>query len=120
MGISQTTGPVIASAAKKSTRPLHARSAFDHCEVAFLRFARNDGRGGVKRMSGILFSAYARERRMNDIRALRSEADYDAALEAIESFFVNEPEPDTPEADRFDLLALAIADYERQHWEIMP
>ena len=57
---------------------------------------------------------------MMDIRPLRSEADYDAALEAIETYFVNEPEPGTPEADRFDLLALVIADYERRHWEIEP
>jgi len=28
---------------------------------------------------------------MMDIRPLRSEADYDAALEAIETYFVNEP-----------------------------
>ena len=55
---------------------------------------------------------------MTDIRPLRSEADYDAALAAIETYFVNQPEPGTPEADRFDLLALVIADYERQHWEI--
>jgi HTH-type transcriptional regulator / antitoxin HigA len=55
---------------------------------------------------------------MNDIRPLRSAADYDAALEAIEGYFVNEPEPGTPDADRFDLLALVIADYERRHWEI--
>ena len=55
---------------------------------------------------------------MNDIRPLRTEADYDAALEAIEAYFVNEPEPGTPDADRFDLLALVIADYERRHWEI--
>jgi len=57
---------------------------------------------------------------MTDIRPLRSEADYDAALEAIETFFVNEPQPGTPEADRFDLLALVIADYERRNWEIEP
>jgi HTH-type transcriptional regulator/antitoxin HigA len=55
---------------------------------------------------------------MNDIRPLRTEADYDAALEAIEAYFVNEPELGTPDADRFDLLALVIADYERRHWEI--
>jgi HTH-type transcriptional regulator / antitoxin HigA len=55
---------------------------------------------------------------MNDIRPLRTEADYDAALAAIEAYFVNEPEPGTPDADRFDLLALVIADYERRHWEI--
>jgi HTH-type transcriptional regulator/antitoxin HigA len=55
---------------------------------------------------------------MIDIRPLRSEADYDEALKAIEAYFINEPEPGTSEADRFDLLALVIADYERQHWEI--
>ena len=27
-------------------------------------------------------------------------------------------EPGSPEADRFDLLALVIADYERKHWAI--
>jgi HTH-type transcriptional regulator/antitoxin HigA len=57
---------------------------------------------------------------MNDIRPLRTEADYDAALETIEGYFVNEPEPGTPDADRFDLLALVIADYERRQWEIEP
>jgi HTH-type transcriptional regulator/antitoxin HigA len=55
---------------------------------------------------------------MTDIRPLRTEADYDAALRSIEEYFVNEPDPDTPEADRFDLLALVIADYERRRWEI--
>jgi HTH-type transcriptional regulator / antitoxin HigA len=37
------------------------------------------------------------------IRPLRSEAEYDAALEEIERYFENEPKSDTPEADRFDL-----------------
>jgi len=55
---------------------------------------------------------------MIDIRPLRWEADNDAALEAIEARFVHEPEPGTSEADHFDLLAIAIADYERRHWEI--
>ena len=55
---------------------------------------------------------------MNDVRPLRSEADYDAALEAIEGYFEQEPDPGTPEADRFDLLALVIADYEKRHWSI--
>jgi HTH-type transcriptional regulator / antitoxin HigA len=54
------------------------------------------------------------------IRPLRSEADYDAALEEIEQYFEDEPRPDTPEADRFDLLALIIEDYERKHWPIEP
>jgi HTH-type transcriptional regulator/antitoxin HigA len=54
------------------------------------------------------------------IRPLRSEADYDAALEEIEQYFENEPKPGTLEADRFDLLALIIEDYERRRWPIEP
>ena len=54
------------------------------------------------------------------IRPLRSEADYDAALEEIERYFEKEPTPGTPEADRFDLLALIIEDYERKRWPIDP
>jgi HTH-type transcriptional regulator/antitoxin HigA len=54
------------------------------------------------------------------IRPLRSEADYDAALEEIERYFEDEPKPGTAEADRFDLLALVIEDYERKHWPIDP
>ena len=55
---------------------------------------------------------------MDDIRPLRTEVDYDAALAKIERYFVNEPRPGTPEADRFDLLALVIGDYEDKHWPI--
>jgi HTH-type transcriptional regulator / antitoxin HigA len=54
------------------------------------------------------------------IRLLRSEADYDAALAEIERYFEMEPKPGTPEADRFDLLALVIEDYERKRWPIEP
>jgi HTH-type transcriptional regulator / antitoxin HigA len=53
-------------------------------------------------------------------RPLRSEADYDAALDDIERYFEKEPNPGTPEADRFDLLALIIEDYERKRWRIEP
>ncbi len=52
------------------------------------------------------------------IRPLRSEADYDAMLEEIERYFENEPKPGTEEADRFDLLAVVIEDYERKRWSI--
>ncbi len=54
------------------------------------------------------------------IRPLRSEADYEAALDEIERYFDREPIPGTPEADRFDLLALVIEDYERKRWPIEP
>jgi len=55
-----------------------------------------------------------------DIRPLRSEADYDAALMEIARYFDDQPAPGTPEADRFDLLALVIGDYEGKCWPIDP
>ena len=55
-----------------------------------------------------------------DIRPLRTEADYDWALSEISVYFRHEPEPGTPQADRFDVLASLIANYERTHWPIEP
>jgi HTH-type transcriptional regulator/antitoxin HigA len=54
------------------------------------------------------------------IRPLRSERAYAAALDEIEAYFDSEPKPGTPAADRFDLLALVIEDYEKKHWPIDP
>jgi HTH-type transcriptional regulator/antitoxin HigA len=53
-------------------------------------------------------------------RPIRTEAEYKAALVEIERYFVNEPKKGTPEADRFDLLALLIEAYEDQHHPIGP
>ena len=72
--------------------------------------------------------AYQRDRRgmakaksaNRPIRPLRSEADYETALDLIERNFDNEPAPGTPAADRFDLLALVIEDYENKRWPIEP
>ena len=52
------------------------------------------------------------------IRPLRTEADYETALAEVERYFENEPRPGTREADRFDLLALVLEDYENKHWPI--
>ena len=54
------------------------------------------------------------------IRPVRNETEYDEALEEIERYFENKPKPGTAEADRFDLLALIIEDYERKRWPIDP
>lgn len=54
------------------------------------------------------------------IRPLRSEADYETALDEIETYFDKEPEAGTRAADRFDLLALVVEDYENRHWPIDP
>jgi HTH-type transcriptional regulator / antitoxin HigA len=54
------------------------------------------------------------------IRPLRTKPDYQAALDEIEAYFDKEPTPGTADADRFDLLALVIEDYEKKHWPIDP
>ena len=54
------------------------------------------------------------------IRPLRSEADYNKALAEIERYFHVEPKPGTSAADRFDPVALVIADYEDKRWPIEP
>src|SRR5688500_11383291 len=61
-----------------------------------------------------------RRRTAKPVRPLRSKADYEAALDAIEAYFDDEPKPGTAEADRFDLLALVIEDYENKRWPIEP
>lgn len=55
-----------------------------------------------------------------DVRPIRNEADYDWALAEIEQYFENEPEPGTPEADRFEVLADLIEAYEARRWAIEP
>ena len=52
------------------------------------------------------------------IRPIRSETEYDEALEEIELYFENAPKPATPQADRFGLLALLVEDQERKRWPI--
>lgn len=55
-----------------------------------------------------------------EIRPIRTEADYDAALREIDQYFEHEPEPGSAEADRFDVLAALIGAYEQEHWRIDP
>jgi HTH-type transcriptional regulator / antitoxin HigA len=55
---------------------------------------------------------------MRDICAIHNEADYEWALREIERYFDETPEPGSDEAERFDVLAAIIKDYESQHHEI--
>jgi HTH-type transcriptional regulator/antitoxin HigA len=57
---------------------------------------------------------------MMDIRPIRTEADYDWALQEVEQYFENEPKPGTAAADRFDVLAALIEAYEAREWPIEP
>ena len=55
---------------------------------------------------------------MMDVRALRTEADYEWALREVESYFDNPPEPGTEDADRFDVLSALIEKYENSQYDI--
>ena len=52
------------------------------------------------------------------VRPIRNKREYEAALDEIKRYFENEPAPGTPEADRCDLLALVIEDYEKKNWPV--
>src|SRR5437667_4013979 len=53
---------------------------------------------------------------MVNLRTIKSEADYAAVLEEIEKLIDADPAPNTPEADRLDLLALLANDYEAKEF----
>jgi HTH-type transcriptional regulator / antitoxin HigA len=53
-----------------------------------------------------------------DIKLLLTEADYDWALAKIGPYFTDRPTPGTPEAERFDVLAALIENYETKHWPV--
>jgi HTH-type transcriptional regulator / antitoxin HigA len=53
-------------------------------------------------------------------RPIRTEAEYEQALLAIELFFNQEPTKGSAEADDFDLLALLIDDYQKRQHPIPP
>ena len=55
---------------------------------------------------------------MTTIKPIRTEADYDAALEEIDTLM--DAEPGSPEGDRLDILVTLVEAYEAQHWRIDP
>lgn len=55
---------------------------------------------------------------MMDVRPVRTEDDYDWALAELAPYFEREPEPGSPEADRFDVLSELVAAYENRHYPI--
>ena len=55
---------------------------------------------------------------LEQVGVLRTEAEYEAALAAVEPFFETEPAPGTDAANRFDGLVLLIEDYEARHYPI--
>ena len=53
-----------------------------------------------------------------DIHPIRTEDDYRAAMREISAFFDHEPEPDTPEGDRFDILLTLTEAYEAKRFPV--
>ena len=53
-----------------------------------------------------------------EIRPLRTEADYQAALEVVARYFDQEPELGSVEGDRFELLLMVIEAYESKYYAI--
>jgi len=51
-----------------------------------------------------------------EVRPIKTEADYESALEEIESIF--DAEPGTLESDRLEVLTALVEDYENRHYEI--
>ena len=53
-----------------------------------------------------------------EIRPIHNEADYKAAMREVSAFFENEPEPESPEGDRFEVLLTLVEAYENKHFPI--
>ena len=53
-----------------------------------------------------------------NLRPIKTEDDYRAALAEIEGIF--QAEPGTPDGDRLDILTLMVEAYEEQHYPIPP
>lgn len=53
-----------------------------------------------------------------EIRPIHTDADYKAALREVSAYFDNEPEPDTPDGDRFEILLTLVEAYEARHFPI--
>ena len=55
-----------------------------------------------------------------EIRPLREDADYKAALKEVAAFFDNEPDIESAEGGRFEVLVTLIEAYEAKHHPIGP
>ncbi|RAW92789.1 MULTISPECIES: helix-turn-helix domain-containing protein [unclassified Photorhabdus] len=55
-----------------------------------------------------------------NIKPIRTEQDYQAALKAISPLFDNQPEIGTPEFDYMEVMVLLIEAYEAEHYHIDP
>ena len=55
-----------------------------------------------------------------NIKPIHNEMDYLATKREVSAFFDNEPEPNTPNGDRFEVLLTLLEGYEAKHYKIDP
>ena len=55
-----------------------------------------------------------------DIRPIRTEVEYEAAMKEVSAYFDNLPERGTPDGDRFEILAILVEAYEAVHYPVDP
>ena len=53
-----------------------------------------------------------------NIHPIRNEDDHRAALRELSAYFDDEPQPGTPEGDRFEVLLTLVEAYEAKHFPI--
>ncbi len=53
-----------------------------------------------------------------NIKPIRNDNDYQATLREVSAYFDNEPEPNTDEGDRFEILLTLIEAYESKHYPV--
>ena len=53
-----------------------------------------------------------------EIRPIHTEADYKAALREVSAYFDSEPEPGTPDGDRFEVLLALVESYDAKHFPV--
>ncbi|KWR83357.1 MULTISPECIES: type II toxin-antitoxin system HigA family antitoxin [Pseudomonas] len=52
------------------------------------------------------------------IRPIHTHEDYKASLKELSAYFDDEPEPGTPEGDRFEVLLTLVEAYEAKHYPV--
>jgi len=55
-----------------------------------------------------------------EIYPIRTEEDYKTALREVSAYFDSEPEPGTPDGDRFEVLLTLVEAYETKNYPIDP
>ena len=55
-----------------------------------------------------------------EVRAIRTEADYRAALALVSDLIDIDPSPDTPEGEKLEVLGTLVQAYEAEHYPIDP